>query len=46
MRSTAVFGFIALLLLGGCGIKPAEVSAPPGAKDTFPRTYPAPEAGR
>lgn len=32
------------LLLAGCGIKPGDVSAPPGAPepDAFPHTYPSP----
>ncbi|MDD5587006.1 MAG: hypothetical protein PHY92_08665 [Alphaproteobacteria bacterium] len=30
-------------ILPGCGKKPGHVDAPPGASDTFPRTYPAPE---
>jgi len=31
------------LAVGGCGIKPAKVSPPPGVqKDTFPKVYPDP----
>ena len=35
---------LALLpLLGGCGIKPAQVDPPPGTSGSaFPRTYPDP----
>jgi len=34
---------LALVAVGGCGIKPGKVSPPPGvSKDTFPKTYPDP----
>jgi len=38
------FCLAAALVLGGCGIKPGKVDAPPGVqKDSFPKTYPAPD---
>lgn len=34
---------LALVAVGGCGIKPNKVSPPPSVtKDTFPQTYPDP----
>ena len=34
---------LALVAVGGCGIKPNKVSPPPSVqKDTFPKTYPDP----
>jgi hypothetical protein len=34
---------LTVVVLGGCGIKPAKVSPPPSVvKDTFPQTYPDP----
>jgi len=34
---------LALLTVGGCGIKPSKLSPPPPAtKDSFPQTYPDP----
>lgn len=36
--------FLALLLLGGCGIKPKHVDPPESAeKSTFPNVYPNPQ---
>lgn len=41
---TLIFVCVNALLLVGCGIKPAYVEPPEGAKhDTFPRTYPDPQ---
>ncbi len=35
---------LAVMALGGCGIKPGHVEPPIGAdKDTFPHVYPAPK---
>ena len=39
MRYVILLGLVAVL--GACGVKPKEVSAPEGADSTaFPRTYP------
>jgi hypothetical protein len=47
MRLKAMSLHLALVLglalaASGCGIKPSELSPPPGKKDTYPRTYPDP----
>lgn len=43
MKLTVLSFACAFLLLAACGIKPGDVSAPPGVgKDQFPRTYPDP----
>jgi hypothetical protein len=38
----AVAGMLSILLLAGCGVKPAHLSPPAGSADNFPRTYPDP----
>lgn len=44
MRLTVLSFCLALLALGGCGIKPGQVDPPPGVeRDSFPKTYPAPD---
>ena len=44
MKPEILLVFLTLTLLAGCGIKPNDVSAPPGtSKDGFPHTYPKPE---
>lgn len=45
------FSSLSLLLLsmvlGGCGIKPQTLDAPPGSENiVFPQTYPAPDEDR
>jgi predicted small lipoprotein YifL len=44
MRKIILTGFLAILTLAGCGIKPGSLQPPEGADNTvFPRTYPSPE---
>ena len=50
-RNHMVLGIFFLLSLciaiGGCGVKPGEVSGPPSAEPLrFPRTYPDPATDR
>jgi uncharacterized protein YceK len=41
MKRTVISFCIALMLLGGCGVKPSFVDPPQGhANDKFPQTYP------
>jgi hypothetical protein len=44
MKLTTLSALAALALLCGCGVKPSDVSPPPGhEKDGFPHVYPKPE---
>ena len=42
MKITVLPALFVLAFLAGCGIKPANVSAPDPGKDNFPRVYPDP----